>query len=160
MSELEEIYHRYFQDVFYFLLSYTKDKTLAEDLTSETFLKAIKSLDQFQGKSDIKVWLFQIAKNSYFSYLRKNHEMLELDQAIKANDSFNIEQSFLSVEESIRVHEILHQLEEPYKEVFSLRTFAELSFKQIGSLFGHSANWATVTYHRAKGKIRKKMEES
>lgn len=60
----------------------------------------------------------------------------------------------ISAETSMRIHEVLHSLEEPYKEVFSLRTFGELSFKQIGSLFQKSENWACVTYHRARKKIK------
>ena len=57
------------------------------------------------------------------------------------------------------VHRILHELEEPYKEVFSLRTFGELSFRQIGELFGKTENWARVAYHRAKLKILSKLED-
>ena len=55
---------------------------------------------------------------------------------------------------------ILHGLDEPYKEVFQLRVFGELSFAQIGRIFGKSENWARVTYHRAKLKIQERMEET
>ena len=54
----------------------------------------------------------------------------------------------------------LHELEEPYKEVFMWRVFAELSYKQIGQLFGKSENWACVTYHRARNMIRERLEGS
>ena len=55
---------------------------------------------------------------------------------------------------------MLHNLEEPYKEVFQLRIFGELSFRDIGKIFGKSENWARITYHRAKLKLQEKMEES
>ena len=70
-----------------------------------------------------------------------------------------IEQSIVSKEDSIKIHEILHKLKEPYKEVFSLRIFSELSFREIGYLFGKSENWACVTYHRARKKIQEEMED-
>ncbi len=159
MTELEEIYNNYFKDVYFFIYSLSKDKHIAEDLTSETFIKAIKSIESFKGNCDIKVWLFQIAKNSYYSYIRKHKILIELDSVPEKKDDFDIEKSVFSTEESMKIHEILHSLSEPYKEVFSLRAFGELSFSQIGSLFGKTDNWACVTFHRAKNKIREEMRD-
>lgn len=67
------------------------------------------------------------------------------------------ERDFIKQEDSFRIHQILHQLEEPYKEVFSLRVFGELPFKKIGLIFGKSENWARVTYYRAKQKIQERL---
>lgn len=78
MTELEEIYQRYFKDVYLFVYSLSKNQHVAEDITSETFLKAMRTLDSFKGESDIKVWLFQIAKNTYYSYLRKNKRVVPI----------------------------------------------------------------------------------
>jgi RNA polymerase sigma factor (sigma-70 family) len=159
VTELEEIYNNYFKDVYLFIYSLSKDPHIAEDVTSETFVKAIKSIESFNGNCDIKVWLFQIAKNSYYSYIRKHKNLIELDSVPEKQDDFDIEKSVLSSDESMKIHEILHNLSEPYKEVFSLRVFGELSFKQIGSLFGKSENWACVTFHRARNKIREGMRD-
>lgn len=159
MTELEEIYNNYFKDVYFFLYSLSKDKHIAEDLTSETFIKAIKSIESFNGNCDIKVWLFQIAKNSYYSYIRKHKILIELDSVPERKADFDIEKSVFSSEESMKIHEIIHNLSEPYKEVFSLRVFGELSFRQIGSLFGKTDNWACVTFHRARNKIREEMRD-
>lgn len=159
MIELEEMYHNYFKDVYFFIFSLSKDKHIAEDLTSETFIKAIKSIESFKGNCDIKVWLFQIAKNSYYSYLRKHKNLVDIDSVPEKKDDFDIEQSVVSSEESMKIHEILHHLSEPYKEVFSLRVYGELSFKQIGNLFGKTDNWACVTFHRARNKIKEEMRD-
>ena len=80
VSGFEEIYRRYFKDVFLFLKGLTKDEHLAEELTEETFFKALEAVDSFQGECDIRVWLCQIAKNLYFSYLRKNKKQLSLEE--------------------------------------------------------------------------------
>ncbi len=159
MTELEELYNNYFKDVYLFIYSLSKDKHIAEDLTSETFLKAIKSIDSFKGNCDIKVWLFQIAKNSYYSYVRKDKNLIDIDSVSEKQDYIDIEKLVYSYEESMKIHEILHNLSEPYKEVFSLRVFGELSFKQIGNLFGKTDNWACVTFHRAKNKIKEEMRD-
>lgn len=81
-----------------------------------------------------------------------------MDPLPDQEDKIDIEKIICSTEESIEIHEILHNLEEPYKEVFTLRVFGELSFKQIASIFGKSDNWACVTYHRARNKMIERLE--
>lgn len=159
MTDFEEIYNTYFRDVYLYIKSLSKDSQIAEDITSETFLKAVESIDNFNGTCDIRVWLCQIAKNNYFSYLRKNKKIVYAEQLQEQEANIDIEKSMLSEETSMEIHEILHNIDEPYKEVFSLRTFSGLSFKQIGSLFQKNENWACVTYHRARKKIKNKLEE-
>lgn len=158
MTELEKIYDSYFKDVFLYIYSLSGNKHIAEDVTSETFMKAIKSIDSFKGDCDIRVWLCQIAKNTYYSYLRKNKGLVSMNSIPEQEDNLDIEKRISMSEESMRIHQILHNLEEPYKEVFTLRVFGELSFKQIASLFGKSDNWACVTFHRAKNKIKERLE--
>ncbi|MFY9214517.1 MAG: RNA polymerase sigma factor [Tissierellaceae bacterium] len=159
MPELEEIYKKYFKDVYLFIYSISKDRHIAEDMTSETFLKAMKSIDDFKGNCDIKVWLFQIAKNSYYSYLRKNKDLLNLDIISDKDESTDVEKAILSSEASKEIQRIIHKLPEPYREIFTLRFFGELSFKEIGDLFGKTDNWACVTFHRARNKIREEMRD-
>ncbi|MCC5894140.1 MAG: sigma-70 family RNA polymerase sigma factor [Alkalibacterium sp.] len=159
MATFEEIYELYFKDVYLFVFSLSKDKHIAEDITSETFLKALSALDTYRGESDVKVWLFQIAKNTYFSYLRKHQKETALDMISDIEDTLNIEKIVSSADESMSVHKVLHMLPEPYKEVFTLRVFGNLSFKQIAEVFGKTDNWACVTFYRAKQKIRDEMRK-
>lgn len=158
MTELEDIYNNYFKYVYLYIYSLSGDKHIAEDITSETFMKAISSIDSFKGNCDIRVWLCQIAKNTYYSYLRKNKKLVNIDSLLNQEGDLDVEKEICISEEYKKIHEILHRLDEPYKEVFILRAFGELSFKQIASIFGKSDNWACVTYHRAKNKIREKLE--
>ncbi len=159
MAEFEDTYNLYFKDVFLYIYSLSGDKHIAEDITSDTFLKAIQSIDSFKVNCDIRVWLCQIAKNSYFSYLRKIKKFVDIEALPEKADDQDVEQIISSSETSMKIHEVLHNLGEPYKEVFSLRVFGELSFKQIAYLFGKSENWACVTYHRARKKIKERMED-
>jgi RNA polymerase sigma factor (sigma-70 family) len=159
VTQLEDIYNRYFKDVYLFIYSLSNDRHIAEDITSETFMKAIKAIDGFKGDCDIKVWLFQIAKNSFYTYIKKNKKNLDIDSVPEREDDFDMEKSVFSLEDTMKIHEILHNLSEPYKEVFTLRVFGELSFKDIGRLFGKTDNWACVTYHRARNKIREEMRD-
>lgn len=160
MTELERLYREYFDDVFRFLRGLSANETLAEELTAETFFKAMSALDSFRGDSDPRVWLCSIAKNCYFSYLRKERRIQPLcDEAELVPAEQDIEQLVEDKDTAFRLHKCLHGLNEPYREVFTLRVFGELSFDKIGELFGKSAHWACVTYHRAKEKLRAMINE-
>lgn len=160
--ELDEIYESYFNDVFLYVRRLSKgDEQLAEEITSEVFFKAVRGIDRFRGDCNVRVWLCQIAKNSYYSYCRGNvrfHSMDELENI--AVDAPSIEDIFIQRETSDKIRSLLHALNEPYKEVFMWRVFGELSFRKIGAIFSKTENWACVTFHRARGMILKEMEES
>ena len=154
MPDIDAVYREYFTDVYKYLISLCRDPALAEELTQETFFKALRSLDSFKGDCSLYAWLCQIAKNLYFTHYKKQKRPLPV--ITEAAD--DIESTFINADDARKLHRILHHLDEPYKEVFTLRTFGELPFAQIGELFGKSESWARVTYHRAKLKIREEYE--
>ena len=154
MTEFEEVYRLYFRDVYRYCLALTRDEQIAEEVTQETFFKALKAIDKFDGKCRLYVWLCQIAKNTYLSMLQKGRAGEEL----LPPSGESLEEKLLRKESAFEIHQILHALEEPYKEVFSLRTFGELPFRPIGALFGKTESWARVTYHRARLKIKEELQ--
>ena len=158
MLNIQEVYEKYFTVVYRYLLSLSHNTHIAEELTQETFFKALKKVDDFRGDCDLRVWLCQISKNTYYDYLKKNKKYAPESQDEK-EESFpsDLLQNFSDKETALQVHKVLHRLSEPYKEVFSLRVFGELSFAEISSLFGKSESWARVTYHRACKKIREEL---
>ena len=158
-EEFEKIYIRYFNDVFLFLKKLSKDESVAEEITSETFFKAMRSIDTFRGETDVRVWLCQIAKNCYFSHLKKQQRIETMDDMDFPDTQDTIEERIAKQCDAMQIHRLLHHLEEPYKEVFMLRVFGELSFKQIADIFQKTDNWACVTYHRARNKILSQMED-
>lgn len=159
-SEFEKIYLEHFNAVQRYLLKLCRNAQTAEELTSETFFKAMSAIDKFEGKSDIRSWLCQIAKNSYFSYLKEGKRTISLDSVSeKDNAGSDFEDRIADAESTIRILKALHSMKEPYKEVFNLHVFGELGFKQIAEIFGKTENWACVTYHRAKSKIQTILEE-
>ena len=158
VDSFDHIYQSYFDPVYRYVLSLSGNPQIAEEITQETFFKALRSLDQFQGKSSLKSWLCVIAKNLWLSEQRKKKDQ-PIDGAIPLSDpSIGPEEAIVRQDESMRIHRLLHHLEEPYREVFTLRALGQLSFRDIGELFGKSENWACVVYHRARAKIKDKME--
>ncbi len=157
-EEFEKIYCAYFREVYLYLCRLSGNPDLAEEITGETFFRAMEAIDGFRGKCGVGTWLCRIARNCYCSFQRKNKRTdLTAEIPEMPDETPDIADRLILSEDSMKIHRLLHELEEPYKEVFSLRVFGELSFRQIASLFGKTENWACVTYHRAKEKIRKKM---
>ena len=150
--DIESVYVAYVDDVYRFVLSLCRNPQIAEDITSDTFLKAIKAIDKFKGDCSLRVWLCQIAKNAYFNYVKRNKHIAEMPVEVPSYDQ--IEEKLSDNSQAMEVHRALHQMGEPYKEVFSLRVFSELSFSQIGTIFGKSDGWARVTFHRAKNMLK------
>lgn len=138
-----------------------KNQSLAEEITQNTFLKAMTAKKKYAGKSSELSWLCGIAKHLAIDEHRKNARIQGFDGEIEQMESsVNIESTVENQDTVIQIHMILHELQEPYKEVFQLRIFGELSFAQIGSIFGKTENWARVTYHRARIKIQERMEKN
>lgn len=157
--DFEQIYRLYFRDIYLYLRSLSASEHIAEEITQETFVKALKSIEGFDGSNDIRAWLFTIAKNTYYTFCRR--EKIYADEAFTDNTidpKPTFEERFTDEENVFIIHRFLHQMSEPYKEVFSLRIFGELPFDKIGVLFGKSAGWARVTFYRAKKQILEYME--
>lgn len=133
MEDFEEIYIQYFDSVYRYVISLCRNETVAEEITQETFFKAMQHIDKFEGKCRLYVWLCQIAKNTLITYAKKQKWYISennIDLSQKTENS--PESEFLDKETARAIHKLLHQLDEPYKEVFSLRVFGELPFSQIG----------------------------
>ena len=156
--DFEEIYHEYFKEVYLFIKSLSHDESIAEEITQEAFFKALKAIERFDGSKDIRAWLFTIAKNTYFSHYKRKKRQIDLDVLEESNMEVQIVKHLMNEEDAFTVHQFLHLMNEPYKEVFSLRTFGELPFEKIGLLFGKSAGWARVTFYRARKQIIDYME--
>lgn len=159
MEDFDRIYSTYFTDVYKYIYTLCKDQHLAEEITQETFFKALKNINKFDGSSKLYVWLCQIAKNTYFSYYKR-----EKKKEFKGQEGDNVSydglvSNLVKSERAYEIHKALHKMKEPYKEVFTLRIFGELDFKQIAELFGKTESWARVTFYRAKNKIKELCDE-
>lgn len=157
MKEFEKIYSEYYDTVFQYVLSLCRDEHQAEEITQEAFFKALKSIDTFRGECKLSVWLCQIAKNTFYTVSKRQQRQADYPLEMIQSEG-SLEKRLADKEDALQIHRLLHSLDETYKEVFWMRTFGELSFKEIGVLFGKTESWARVTYHRAKMKIKEGIE--
>ena len=158
LPDFEEIYTEYFYDVNKYILSLCRNEVIAEEITQETFFKAMQHINKFNGTSTLYVWLCQIAKNTYYTFLKKQKRVIpEVDIEHKDN-KLNVEIAYLDKDKARRLHILLHNLKEPYKEIFTLRVFGELTFSQIGELFEKTDSWARLVFYRAKKQLQEAMK--
>ncbi len=152
----ESLYNMYSKDIYRYIFSLCKDEDITKDITSETFYRAICSADKFKGHCSVRTWLIQIAKNIYFTLIKRNKFTADMPNELSSGDNFEL--TLVDKSQALEIHKVLHLLDEPYKEVFSLRIFAELSFSEIGEIFGCSESWARVTFYRSKNKIKEEIK--
>lgn len=160
MGDFETIYRQHGKTVYFFLLSLSHNETLAEELTQETMFRAIMNISSLREESKLSVWLCQIAKNLYLEWLKKEKRTVQFDESVlQFDDGRDIALELADKDMAKRILKYLHELDEPYKEVFMLHTLGDIPLTQISKLFGKSESWARVTYYRAKTMITAKLEE-
>ena len=152
-KEFEQIFEEYFSNVYGYLISFCQNEHIAEELTQETFFQVLKSLPNFRGECSLLTWLCQIAKNVWYQYLRKGNKhskaTVEIDDEL-IFQGLSTEESYILRESKISLYQNIRLLDEQMKEVVLMRISGYLSFEEIGEIFGKSASWARVTYHRAR----------
>jgi RNA polymerase sigma-70 factor (ECF subfamily) len=155
----EKLYDAFYMKVFSYVMTLTANRDDAMDITQETFYRAMSTAQKFRGESECFTWLCAIAKNLFIDELRRSQKFEDAPPEDKPDLKKGPEEKAVDADTTIRIHRILHSMEEPYKEVFTLRVFGELPFAEIGSLFGKGEGWARVTYFRAKQKLQEKTKE-
>lgn len=154
MQDIEKIYEEYFETVNKYLFCLTHSDNLAEELTQETFYRAVKKIDTYKGECKMSVWLCQIAKNLWYDYCRKKRISTNYENVFN-EQSINItEEKVIHNEEKIELYKRLQKLDEKTREVIYLRITGELSFKEIGTILNKTENWARVTFYRGKNQLK------
>lgn len=159
MTEFEKLFHDNRDFIFKYLIKMTRDVSLAEELTQETFFRAYMNYAALKNKEKASAWLCRISKNAYFAWCNEQKKRAVFDDLEAITDGESIEDAFVAEEFSRRAFLCLHELDDPYKEVFMLSVFGNLSLKDISLLFGKSESWARVTFYRAKQKLLERMRQ-
>ena len=155
MDDMHQIYRQHAQTVYKFLLAQCQNADLAEDLTQETFYQAIRSIDRFDGRCKLSVWLCQIAKHLWYQHLRKRKREVPLPDEPPELPIPSAEEGLLEQEGRLELLRKIHALPEQQREVVYLRSFGGLTFREIGDVLGKTENWARVTFYRGKEQLRK-----
>ena len=158
MKSIEEVYRQHASAVYKYLLSLTRSPELAEELTQETFYRAIRASDKYDGSSSVLTWLCGIAKRTRLEYIRKHPRCEDIEAQALVSPS--AEDSALDSMGMLELMRRLHSMPEPTREIMYLRVFGGLSFGEIANILGVTENKARVTYYRGKERLRKELDEN
>ncbi len=162
MQDMRQAYEEYFHTVYGFLMGLTGgNQDLAEELTQETFYRAIKNVSKFREECKMSTWLCQIAKYTFYQHLDKKnkHAEVSLDTMVETGIDEQLEQNYIQNENKLVIYKKIQELPSPMKDVFLFRLTGDLSFREIGNIFGKTENWARVTYYRGKQILGKELEK-
>ena len=155
MQDIKQIYEEYFETVNKYLFCLTHDNDISEELTQETFYKAVQKINTYKGKCKMSVWLCQIAKNLWYDQCRKNKKVINLEENLfDAQAPESTESQVISNDEKISLYKKMQKLDEKTREVIYLRITGELSFKEIATILNKTENWARITFYRGKSKLK------
>ena len=156
MQDIEKIYKEYFETVNKYLFCLTHNNDISEELTQETFCKAVQKIYTYKGECKMSVWLCQIAKNLWYDQCRKNKKILKTEESelLEVQDLNSLEDQIISNDEKITLYRKMQKLDEKTREVMYLRITGELTFKEIGVILNKTENWARVTFYRGKNKLK------
>ena len=154
MQDMEQIYKQYFETVNKYLFCLTHNSDISEELTQETFYRAVKKINTFKGDCKISVWLCQIAKNLWYDELKKKKKIENIDEMLSIQSNDKIEDKVVLNENKIELYKKIQKLDKQTREVIYLRITGELSFKEIGNILNKTENCARVTFYRGKQKLK------
>lgn len=160
--DMKRVCEEYYQTVYGYLITITGGNyDLAEELTQETFYRAIKNAKQFREECKMSTWLCQIAKYTFYQHLDKKNRRKEvsMDAAVEVAMEQQIEREYISNEQKLLIYKKIQKMESPTKDVLMLRLSGELSFKEIGEILGKTENWARVTFYRGKQVLGKELSK-
>ncbi len=183
MISIEEVYREYSDMIYRWILARTGDEFVAEEITQETFYQAVLHAESYDYSCKVSTWLCSIAANKLKEYLRKNPPKEDIDAVFGEGPEAagsgsrasgrpgstiagtvptvpGPEDAAVAASEKMELYRAIHSLPEPAREVVHLRAFADLSFREIGDIFGKTENWARVTYYRAKTALRKELTDN
>ncbi len=158
MRDMEEVYKECAEPVFRYLYSLCGEESAAQELTSETFCQAVKSIHTFRGECQLLSWLCQIAKNLWYKELRRRRRQETVPLQEEMPDSRKpMEEKLLEEEAQVAFFQKVRQLDPDSREVIYLRLIGGLSYRHIGQIMGKTENWARVTFFRGKEKLKERL---
>lgn len=158
-NTFETIVHKYSQPLYWYIRRIVVSHEDAQDILQETFIKAYRHLWQLRSGDRLKAWLYRIATNEAGRFLARNRSTEQLSALLE--EKLAAPQHIDNADEAeIKLQKALLKLSPQQKTVFCLRYYDEMDYGQIAKITGSKIETLKVSYHYAKEKIKKYLEES
>lgn len=152
---LEQLITQQLDNAYRFAYTYTKNQAMAEDVISESVLKALKNIHTLKNPDYIKTWFYRIIINTALSYIKKEKHMLSLTVESVQSENPSFEEQF----ENMDLHEIIEKMDEKYKTVLILRFFEDMTLQEIADTLQENINTVKSRLYRALSLLKIELEE-
>lgn len=153
-KEVERLYIVYSDDIYRYIIFICKDSNKANDILQNTFLNVFKGIKDFKNNSSIKTWLFTIARNECYKFLKKNKEFVSINECENISyDDEKIENYIIKNDEVRLILKTINSFDEELRTLMVLRLVNELSYIEIANILNRTEVWARVNFLRAKKRI-------
>lgn len=153
-SEWENLFKKYYNEALLYICSFCHNKTLAEDIVAEAYMRAIRSIDE--EKDGFKFWLFKVCRNCYFDHIRKNKRLEPISGDYQ--DDITLVDDIIQKEEYRALYKAIDLLQDSYKEVVRLFYFDGMSVREIAEITGYSVDNVKIQLYRARNKLKEILE--
>jgi len=155
-SSFWEIYERYMDDIYRFVIRKVWDKETSEDITSQVWIKILNSIDNYSEQSwaTFKSWLYCIARNTVTDYYRTKKEHVDIEEVIEPGFTTDFGKHIDDVTTLKKVSQYVWELSDKEKEIVFLRVWDDLSYKEISEILGVSVDNCKQIYSRSVKKIQ------
>ena len=152
------VYEKYHRELYLYIYSLSRNHHIAEDLTQETFLKALLSLPE--GHGNIRAWLYMVARNLFFNYREKASRNVSLEEEMERSDEEkDLLANMIENERKLQLYQALKKLDMKKREILLLQYFGDLSQKEIAAVLHITPENVRVLAYRAKKELKKYMEQ-
>jgi len=160
-KSLEQLYVEYSDRIYRYIFLQVRQKELAEDLTQETFFRALKNIHTFNNQASLATWLTKIARNATYDHFRRKRiiRFFSLDSEVSEDtSSLSPEDELLKKDLTARLYNALASLKTSYRDVLILRKINENSIKETAYILGWTETKVKSTMARAFAALKKEMD--
>jgi len=159
LKAFDQLYEYYLPRIFGFVYNRTGNKEIAEDITSQTFMKAMTKIKTFTYKGfTFGAWLYRIAHNNLIDFYRKNPHQVDIEMNRLESDE-NVHNDAEQAEKQEIILDAIRHLPEQYQQVLTLKYFEELTNEEIADILGCKKATLAVKLHRSLKALKKIMKK-
>lgn len=153
-DQFSALYDIYVKKIYKYIYFRTLNKEIAEDLTSDIFLKVLKNIKNFNSKKEFSPWIYKIAQNTLIDYFRARKFTDNIENIWVAKDNFDLLQKIDDKMKYEKIKEGMLQLNDLQRDILIMRVWQDMGHAEIANALGISEQNCRVIFSRAVSKLK------